>query len=179
MGNGKVLVTGGNNNAGVTHKTAEVYDASLPVGTKWQYVADMHVARLVHTATLLSDGKKVLVAGGKDGGNISLDNAEIYDSDTTSWTSVASMNKRRSAHRAVLLSSGHVLVSGGESDTGKEATAEMYDPESNTWTLLPAFLNAARSGHGMVVLDTGAVLVLGGSGTSATLDSAEVYIQTP
>ncbi|CAF4439852.1 unnamed protein product, partial [Didymodactylos carnosus] len=59
--NGKVLVTGGYDNAGYPN-SSELYDVST--GT-WSYTSSMNNARASHTASVLTNGK-VLVTGGYD-----------------------------------------------------------------------------------------------------------------
>jgi hypothetical protein len=52
------------------------------------------------------------------------------------WTNMATMHYTRLDFGSVVLQSGRVLVVGGEYGTGK-ATAEVYDPVPNTWTVVP------------------------------------------
>jgi hypothetical protein len=63
-----------------------------------------------------------------------------------------------------------VLVVGGVNASGALATAERYDPATNSWS--PAgTLTAPRDGHTATILLNGQVLVIGGQGVS----SAERY----
>jgi N-acetylneuraminic acid mutarotase len=59
--NGTVLVSGGNNSAGLI-PSSEIYD---PVTGNWSLTGSLAVARMDHTATLLTNGH-VLVTGGCD-----------------------------------------------------------------------------------------------------------------
>src|SRR5208337_1785100 len=75
---------------------------------------------------------------------------------------------------ATLLSSGQVLIAGGFGSTGALASAELYDPTSNSWN--PAgnmsfsrFVPAAR------LLPNGQVLVAGGGSSGTILASAELF----
>jgi hypothetical protein len=77
-------------------------------------------------------------------------------------------------HPATLLPSGKVLVAGGFSAASAPvASAELYDPATNSWSDTANML-AARGGHGAALLQDGLVLVAGGSGP-AGLASAELY----
>ena len=69
-------------------------------------------ARRLHTATLLLNGK-VLVVGG-DAAN-ALATAELYDPVSGTWTTVGAgtLTYARRAHTATLLSNGTVLVAAG------------------------------------------------------------------
>src|SRR6267142_6480846 len=94
----------------------------------WKPVAPMAEARLLHTATLLANGR-VLVTGGfnaNDAGAFNLATAELYDPASNSWTSAHELAGARTLHTATLLTSGEVVVIGG-------GGSEIYDPMSNAW----------------------------------------------
>src|SRR5262249_29388614 len=73
LSNGKVLVAGGDGNAGPL-ASAELYD---PASGTWSATANLFTARRYHTATLLPNGK-LLVAGG-DGNGGTTASVELYD----------------------------------------------------------------------------------------------------
>lgn len=128
LASGRVLVTGGlaaGFNPG-TVRTAELYD---PVSDTWTAVPDMSAPRSMHTSTLLSDGR-VLVVGGDGGG---ANTAEIYDPATNTWSAAAGPLEPRTEHSAVLLASGKVLVVGGSGGNAGLLT-EIYDPATNSWS---------------------------------------------
>ena len=81
--------------------------------------------------------------------------------------------RRPLAHTATLLGNGKVLVAGGVSSSGYLASAELYDPATNTWSAAPS-MNSARYRCAATLLPTGKVLVAGGffQGITAT---AELY----
>lgn len=96
--------------------------------------------------------------------------------EVSSWTSTGELNIGRYAHTATLLPNGKVLVAGGVgSDTCFTPTnsAELYDPDSGTWTPTGS-LNTARSGHTATLLQNGLVLIAGGY-DGGYLNSAELY----
>jgi hypothetical protein len=68
-----VLVVGGAGASGVL-SSAEVYDPAIGV---WSGTGSLNQARRSHTATLLNDGK-VLVVGGENGTSPCLASAELY-----------------------------------------------------------------------------------------------------
>lgn len=60
---------------------------------------------------------------------------------TPTWRAAASMHRQRAHANAVLLPDGKVLVVGGGAHdlyADPDFNAELYDPERDTWTLLPA-----------------------------------------
>ena len=103
----------------------------------------MMSTRLDHTATLLPNGK-VLVVGGLDASfpSNSLASAELYDPTTRVWSPAASMTIGRARHTATLLLDGRVLVVGGLSVTlrdggmfpNQSVAAEIYDPAIDRWS---------------------------------------------
>jgi hypothetical protein len=85
----------------------------------------------------------------------------------------ASMSTGRIDHTATLLPSGKVLVAGGFNGSDL-ASAQLYDPGSNTWS--PAgSMNFAREHATATLLNNGMVLVVGGANFSGALASAELY----
>lgn len=128
LNDGRVLVT-----TGTTRGTSdqpptfgEIFD---PATNSWSRTGPLVIARQGHTATLLADGR-VLVVGGVD---VVADlwatvaSAEIYDPTTDRWSGVAAMEESRAAHTATLLTDGQVLVAGGRS-------GEVGCPRSNATT---------------------------------------------
>ena len=65
-----------------------------------------------HTATLLNNGK-VLVVGGIDGEGTFHASAELYDPATGIWTITGSLAIGREYHTATLLPNGKVVIAGG------------------------------------------------------------------
>jgi hypothetical protein len=80
----------------------------------FQNINAMKAARSFHTATLLNDGR-VLVVGGKTLKDVTA-SAEIFDPQTGTWTNVGSLKFPRMNHAATLLDNGDVLIIGGQSD---------------------------------------------------------------
>ena len=173
--NGKILVAGGwNSTGGGTYlASAELYD---PVATTWSPTGGMAAARYNHTATLLPNGK-VLVVGGFNNSNGYLASAELYDPATGAWSPAASMASVRAYHTATLLGNGLVLVAGGiNGQVGVYwDTSELYNPGANTWTGVAGPMLRGRAYHTATLLQNGQVLVAGGQGTAGTLPIAELY----
>lgn len=171
---GKVLVAGGYVGyvgPSLATPTAEVYDPALGV---WTNTASLNVSRYEQTATMLTNGK-VLVVGGYPGTTfIPLNSAELYDPASGSWTNTGALNVARVFHTATLLGNGEILVSGGFGSQGYLASAELYNPAAGTWTLISNAMTTARGYHTATLLPDGKVLVAGGFNGSY-LSSAELY----
>lgn len=82
------------------------------------------------------------------------------------------MNVARATHTATLLNNGTVLVTGGLTLIGPASdTAEIYDPGTHAWRLLPARMTVSRADARAVKLQDGRVLIVGG----AASPSAEIF----
>ncbi|MCK9689493.1 kelch repeat-containing protein [Scleromatobacter humisilvae] len=157
--------------------------ASVAVTTNtWTAAPPMPTERVAgHTATLLTGGK-LLVAGGVKSAGAGTAAADVFDPVALTWTSVAPMNVMRSSHAATLLADGRVLVTGGSTVSStaakgyvNNASAEIYDPVTNTWTATPP-MGAARSHHTATLLPDGKVLVVGGENAQYLVEpTAEIY----
>jgi N-acetylneuraminic acid mutarotase len=90
------------------------------------------------------------------------------------FVAAASMHQARFGHTATLLQNGKVLIAGGGTIDETLASAELYDPSTNTWTTTGS-LSTAREYHTATLLDSGKVLVVDGSDGPTTLKSAEIY----
>jgi WD40 repeat protein len=177
---GRVLVAGGccDTFLGISGLTsvrasAEIWDPST--GT-FQRTGSLTESRIRHTATLLPDGR-VLVIGGKDGWE-PLASAEAWDPATGTFSPTGSLQEERYGHTATLLPDGRVLVVGGHRDLDSRNTlnsAEIWDPASRT-SRQAGSLTVARAGHTATLLPDGRVLVIGGEVKyPVLLASAEVW----
>ena len=179
--NNKVLVAGGTNNGTTPLRTAELYD---PITETWTATGSMSVARRGHTATLLLDGK-VLVVGGFDG-TVESVTTEIYDPATGVWTSSGAMARGRKYHTASRLGDGKVLIAGGivATNMGDGRIAEIYAPLTASFTSMPLtsslaspspLMSSPRHKHTASVLSDGVTVVLVGGFDPAVRATTEVF----
>ena len=162
---GEVLVAGGGGGTAAAFTwlaSAELYN---PKTGKWTLTGSMSVGRTDFTATLLPSGE-VLVAGGTDYEISCYSTAELYNPSTGVWTLTGSMTQPRCLHSATLLPDGEVLVSGGvnsvySTNTATVSAAEIYNPETGTWTPTGS-LSVSRAEAATLLLDDGEVLSAGG-----------------
>jgi hypothetical protein len=199
LADGRVLVAGGLSNADASHplSSAELYDAKT--GT-FNSTGSMSVPRSLHTATLLQDGR-VLIVGGYDaddftgtgeapGPGQSIPStkpgppdprriAELYDPATGTFSRTGTMAFDRYGDTATLLRDGRVLIVGGESlRSGIVASTELYDPKTGVFTSTGS-MSTPRTGHTATLLPDGDVLIAGGYDSAGfSLASAELYDPT-
>ena len=172
---GKVLVAGGTQFSGYptwlpATPSAELYD---PASRSFTNTGSMQAGRTQHTATLLADGR-VLIVGGSTSVE-ALASAEIYDPAAGSFVAAASLASPRTGHTSTMLPSGKVLIVGGENSGGALASAQLYDPTTNTFSSTGS-MTTPRSGHTATLLANGKVLIAGGASNPA-LVSGGVFSQ--
>jgi len=178
--NGKVLVAGGVSEVAACTSglvgSAELYDPAS--GTFTLIPGNMVNYRFNYSATPLPDGRVLLAGGGSCAGTqrIVLNTAELYDPQTNMFTATAGplAGGARETPSATLLPTGKVLIAGGDGGAGALATAELFDPASDTFSLTGS-MSVARDIHVAVLLADGRVLVAGGNSGSTLHSSAELY----
>ena len=180
---GRMMVIGGvtyADNAGESRvvSTVEIWDPATRI---FSTVGSLASGLVGHTATLLDDGR-VLVVGGSPQEDTGSTTALIWDPVTASFVPTGSLAIARSGHTATRLPDGRVLVIGGASDGTFAGSAEIWDPATGTLTLAgsPA---AGRVDHTATLLPDDRVLVVGGmdlpmNHTYVGLASAEIWDPT-
>ena len=172
LADGKVLITGGFGPGASSLprlNSAELYD---PLTGTFGPTGSMVVPRILHTATLMNNGK-VLIAGGtweSGGGGAATPSAELYDPQSGTFSSTGGMHTDRARHTATLLPSGEVLVAGGWNGHAADSIddppwdplfAELFDPTSGRFNLSSS-MSTTRIGHKAIPLANEKVLILGG-----------------
>jgi hypothetical protein len=144
------------------------------VAAGFSAAGSMHVARSGHTATLLKDGRVLIVGGGND-------SAELFDPATGTFSSAGTLNASRLGFfTATLLTDGRVLIAGGLGPGTTRLptldTADLFDPLTGGFTATGKMVQA-RVKHTATLLNDGQVLLAGGSsdGGFTSSASAEVY----
>jgi hypothetical protein len=159
--NGTVLIAGGFAGSGGEYnpyRSAELYD---PNSGTFQSVAGMSIGRSGHTATLLKNGK-VLIVGGWTGRYDLRGSAEIFDPVTKRFAPTGNLVVERAGNTATLLADGRVLIAGGEDrQENAIASAEIYDPATGKFTLTRSMTDP-RGAHTATALKDGRVLIVGG-----------------
>jgi hypothetical protein len=177
LGNGKVLIAGGEGDDFQSLASAELYDPSTrtfaPTGS-------MITPRYAHSATLLADGR-VLIAGGRRvliagvANGPSVFTAEIYDPSTGAFTATGDLTSIGGEVYAnpwavtTLLPDGRVFVAATNN-------AEIYDPHSGTFTPTDPYADPSLVDATAILLTSGKVLVTGCAGPlNCSVGVAELF----
>jgi hypothetical protein len=180
LDDGLVLVVGGYAFGDDPLASATLYD---PVADAFGPTGALTTARGAATATLLRDGRVLVVGGGPTAWNHPdpfLASAELYDPRTGMFTDAGSMATPREGHTAIPLADGRVLIAGGNDVNGHAVdSAEVYDPATGTFTATGS-MTTARGYHTATRLVDGRVLIAGGnpgawSYTGQMLHTAEIF----
>ncbi len=180
--NGKVF------NAG-PQQTARYLDTT---GTgAWSNVASSSLLYRDYGSSVMYKDGKVLIVGGnpREPNNPNVlpsATAEVIDlnSPTPAWRLVPPMSVGRRHLNATLLPDGKVLVTGGSSfaghdePSGKVLYAEMWDPETETWTIMAGYTRYRGYHSNALLLPDARVLIAGGGHPNPATgpeQNAEIY----
>ena len=173
---GRIYAIGGNDGGfGAARATVEAYSIATH---SWTTMASLPAPRTGVSAVEGADGK-IYVFGGQwqgDGGDYK-NSVYAYDPSTNSWaTRNSSGFSARYYSAAARLPDGRIGVFGGWNNLlgGHLATAEAYDPASDTWSALPS-MPTLRQGPAAFAGCDGRIIVAGGADWSAQLASADLY----
>ncbi len=172
---GSLLLAGGCVTDGCGTATAETFLVSAD-GAGAIPGPTMSTPRDAHSATLLPDGRVLLVGGYAGEGQAPLASVDVYDPVTQSILEVGSLATGRGGHAAALTGDGRVLVVGGWVGLRSfSASTELFDPDSRTLSAGPDLPWAAGALEA-VALGDGRVLVTGGQIEPAVAtDAAAVF----
>ena len=157
LNNGQVLLTG-------LAEHAELFD---PKTEKFIPTGKMNYPRYKHTATLLKDGR-VLIVGGEAltslKGKVLLkerifyEYSEIYDPKIGKFELGSKINNKRTYHSAILLDNSNVLIVGGENYAERILISELYDTKNNKFIEIGDTKNIKLTSD-LIKLQNGKVLI--------------------
>ena len=155
----------------------------------------MSKSRIGHTATLMKDGRVLIVGGAEvyspmsnldtlDGMTL-LKSVEIFDPATGVFSQGQSLNFSRAFHSATLLKDDRVLIAGGvgwiQNSYAALKTIEIFDPMNNTFSAPNSFMGEVmgRAYHSATLQFDGTVLITGGWGCDGgAYPCNRIYLQS-
>jgi YVTN family beta-propeller protein len=179
--NGKVLLVGPTVNMAWIDTTGN--GSSAPAGVRGDDIPAFG------GPVVMFDAGKILKVGGSTWNNGTPASATAYIIDTTAGTAnvtkMPSMAYPRLYSNSVVLPNGQVLVIGGQtfsqefSDSYAVLAPELFDPATQTFTVLPA-MSVARNYHSIaLLLPDGRVISAGGGLCNCSADHTDMQIMSP
>jgi hypothetical protein len=173
-GDGSVLLIGGSRGQGTLSTSIDRFD---PRSNTLLKVGDLRNGREGHRAVRLNSGR-ILVTGGNSG--LPVTTAEVIDDRTGAVSATGNPRVGRTSHTATRFGNDKVLITGGYTSGegevfGISRSAEIWDPATNQFRLLPATMRMARADHSATLLPDGRVLIVGGLSVDASYQFAEIF----
>ncbi len=190
LNDGRVLIVGGytdeisiNLRSNNISSSYEIFD---PKTEQIEVRGRLSVPRAEHTATLLPDGRVLIIGGYEGTRNLSL--AEIVDPIANTVTTLEHrLNVGRFGQSAVLLPNGDVLIAGGfqwapQDSKGQVSwrlagvkSLEIFDPKTETFSLVHDQLSVGRGLMGLQLMSDGRVLLFGGNTKGQLFDPTAAF----
>jgi hypothetical protein len=183
---GRVLIVGGNGGGGDDQDlaSAELFDPKTNTFSATGSMYQQHGRQA--TATLLADGRVLVVGGADHDGMKPSSDAELYDPSTGKFTETGQTTEPAWYHTATRLRDGRVLILNSDqaltssNQTGNEVTAgghsQIYDPATGKFAP-GAPMKTIAMPEVAIVLGDGRVLVVGeqANGSGAGPATAELF----
>ena len=182
LADGRVLIAGGMTN-GVVSSDIEIFDSVLRnVRPRRADGAAAHAAM----PPRCSATRRSSSWAGPPWTESSCSPPRFSTRTSESVTAIASsLQQARTGASATTLIDGRVLVVGGSNGSGDLATAEIFEPVGQTFTLVDTTLSVPRSGHtatllphnnGVLVSGGTATIVSDGTATSVPVTATDVFV---
>ncbi|XP_064652779.1 kelch-like protein 12 isoform X2 [Lineus longissimus] len=144
---GKIYVAGGYDKTFHTDRASvEVFD---PEYQEWTFIAEMSKAR--SGLVLVAIEYSIYAIGGRfRHTDRYYDLVEKYNTITQQWTTLTAMNTPR-AWPAATVYEGKIYAMGGFDGFNRLRTAEVYDPENDSWSYI-SNMNISRAGSGSAIV---------------------------
>ena len=157
----RLYVAGGDDGIGGVQGTMFSYN---PPTQHWQQEPPMPTPRSLLKMTHFQGS--IYAIGGTDDHDAFLTTVERYDPAHHQWQAMAHMNIGR-RNPGVAVAGNHIVVVGGAGGTPGSpphplSSSEIYDPQHDSWRLLPAQLNPGRASLTSASRAAQTILAIGG-----------------
>lgn len=158
----EMIVVGGLGPSGEPRPGGDRYDPALDV---WVPTSSLAEGRRGHVAVWT--GSRVFVHGGRIGvGDASslVDRPMLYDPEADQWRLAAPSPLAPRSEHAAVLAEGRVAIFGGRGADGVPfGDGALYDPEDDTWVLMPDLGAPSARADASMAFGDAQVFVLGGA----------------
>ncbi len=153
-----------------------------PNRNHWTPLAGAPAPLAGRTATLLADGRVLLVGGSAEedqGRDHVVATTILFDPQSLAFTSIATPSVARAYHSAAMLPDGRVLIAGGYATSVRAlatSSSEVFDAEHGTWSTATP-MGFARARH-TATARRDQVVVVGGTGffgENSPRQTTEIY----
>jgi len=175
LSDGRILFTGGTSAQAMN---AEIFD---PATETFHLTGPMVARRTWHSATLLPDGRVVIIGGGTNTLSSGYTNlVEVFDPITETFSALGTNAITRRNHSATLLPDGRILVAGGWLPTANgsllaTSSVEIFDPTTGTSEYIGE-MASRRAEHRVAALPNGQLIINGGrQETGVPYKTAEIF----
>lgn len=167
----KIWVIGGRSTSHAALNVVEIYDPST---NSWDtQVPGLNTARENATAQVWNG--MIYVFGGRNDHQL-ISSIERFDSTLNSWENISTIPTPRYGIASILVDSSIWIIGGTDINGMSYNSIEIFHPQNNNWSILPASMNIAR-GDPMAVRINDNIYVFGGHYFGPVL-SYEKYDQT-
>jgi len=176
LGNGKVLIAGGESPIGTSLSTCELYDPTTDTFSTTGSMAFPHANLEVgdNDCCLLQDGTALWAGGISSAGTTAAKTSEVYDPVAGTWGHTALMASMHDGSIPIVLGNGLVLLATGHSYP-PVSTTELYDPIAVSWSITTS-PNTPRVYAAFIRLSSNIVLMAAGDNAfSSDLVTAELF----
>ena len=191
LADGRVLLAGGIAVDPESKGQTSLASAELwrPGTRSFERTGSLAAARVGHTATLMPDGRVIVVGGlaikmdDVGGPDMKVDlswplGVEIWDPSTGTFASLGTMPGSLVNHTATPTSDGRVLIVGGVTGDGSDISDAVLSLDTvSGFVQVEGYLLTPRARHTTTLLSDGSLLIVGGEGEAGTLASAELWLQ--
>lgn len=128
---GRLYAVGGRSNSGTICNTAHYYE---PHSNSWADMPSMSINRIYPGVASLED-RLYIVGGYQDQGYCK--QVECFDRTVGVWSRLPDMNIARQAPGVIAVDNQLYVIGGYNNVNGFLDSVEVYDPNSNSWSILP------------------------------------------